>query len=116
MNSKNDFSDLLSLLKVFDANYASEEDCKAVRDLDVNNPEDVSIAVNVLLVPEFRSYLPTAQVRLTELLRSRLDNSEEDFDELFDRVELVFGNSVNDRRAFMRALLRGLEDFGKNES
>jgi hypothetical protein len=114
MNSKNEIFDLLSLLKVFDTNYASEEDCEAVHDLDANNPEDVLKAVNALLISEFRSYLPTAQARLKELLRSFLDNSAEDFDKLFDRVELVFENSVTDRRAFMGALLKGLEDSGKN--
>ena len=114
MNSKNEIFDLLSLLKVFDASYASEEDCEAVHDLDANNPEDVSKAVNALLVSEFRSYLPTAQVRLTELLRSFLDNSAENFDKLFERVELVFANPVTDRRAFMSALLKGLEGSGKN--
>jgi hypothetical protein len=113
MNSKNEIFDLLSLLKVFDVNYASGEDCDAVHDLDVNNPEDVSKAVNALLTSEFRSYLPTVQARLKELLRSCLDNPAEDFEKLFDRVELVFEDSVTDRRAFLRTLLKELEDSGK---
>ncbi|WP_426321943.1 hypothetical protein [Pseudoduganella sp. R-43] len=114
MKSNNEIFDLLSLLKVFDANYASDEDCEVLNDLDANNPDDVSKAVDVLLISEFRSYLPTVQARLKELLRSRLDNSAEDFAQLFDRVELVFASSVADRRAFMRALLKGLEDSGKS--
>ncbi|MBC7814165.1 MAG: hypothetical protein H7175_23625 [Burkholderiales bacterium] len=109
MNSGKEIFDLLSLIKVFDVNYASDEDCVALRDLDPNRSDDVSKAANLLLIPEFRSYLPSAQTRLKELLHSFLNNPTEGFEKLFDRVELVFQTQVTDRRAFMRSLLKELE-------
>ena len=79
MKSKDEIFALLSLLKVFDANYASDEDCDALANLDVNNSDDISKAVDALLISEFRTYLPTVQSKLKELLRSNLDNPAQDF-------------------------------------
>ena len=112
MNQKNEIFDLLSLLKVFDVNYVSDEDCEVLHELDVNNPVDVSKAVNALLISEFRTYLPTAQTRLKNLLHSYLENPKEDFGALFDRVELAFDNTVSDKRAFMIAIRNSLEALG----
>lgn len=114
MNSKNQIFDLISLLKVFDANFVSEADIAVLSDLDANNPEDILKAVNALLIPEFQSFLPTAQARLKEILRSHLDNSAEDFGILFDRLELAFESPIVDRRAFMGGLLKGLEHSTNN--
>jgi len=113
MNSKNEVLDLLSLIKVFDANYVNSSDCDALLGLDVNKPEDISKAVNALLIPEFLTYSPTVQARLKELLHSLLDNPAEDFERLFDRVEFVFESSVEDNRSFMRSLLKELDEQGK---
>ncbi|ENW92986.1 hypothetical protein [Acinetobacter dispersus] len=112
MKAKQDIFDLLSLLKVFDANYVSDEDCLKLNGLNVNQPDDVITAVRSLLLPEFNTYPQGSQQRLIALLRSTIFESSEDFSALFDRIELAFDNEVVDKRAFMSALLVGIEsDF-----
>jgi hypothetical protein len=111
MNSKNQIFDLLSLLKVFDINYISEGEADALCNLDANHQEDVLEAVKIFLIPEFQSYLSTSQSRLNDLLRRSLNNPAEDFEELFDRVELAFESPIADRREFMKNLLTGLDEF-----
>jgi len=109
MNSKNQIFDLISLIKVFDANSVSDKDIDVLREVDVNNQDQLLKAIDKLLIPEFRSFLPSAQTRLTTLLRSHLENFSEDFEILFDRVELIFKTSIIDRRAFMQCVLQGIE-------
>ncbi|MFP5391684.1 MAG: hypothetical protein ACLGI6_09080 [Gammaproteobacteria bacterium] len=109
MDSKNSIFDLVSLLKVFDANYVSDEECEGLYALDANNPADVALAVDRVLLAEFRSYPAAAKSRMLQLLRSHLDNPREDFDRLFDRVDPVFESGVADKRAFMKAVLKQLE-------
>lgn len=56
MKAKQEIFNLLSLLKVFDANYISDEDCLKLHGLDVNHAEDVITAVKALLLPELNTY------------------------------------------------------------
>ncbi|CAM4433123.1 hypothetical protein F901_00190 [Acinetobacter dispersus] len=109
MKAKQEIFDLLSLLKVFDANYVSDEDCLKLHGLDVNKPEDVITAVNALLLPEFSRYSQSSQQRLITLIHATILDSSEDFIALFDRIELVFDNEIIDKRAFMSVLLTGIE-------
>ncbi|USA45808.1 hypothetical protein NDN11_13970 [Acinetobacter sp. C26M] len=109
MKAKQEILDLLSLLKVFDANYVSDEDCLKLHGLDVNKPEDVITAVKVLLLPEFHTYSQVSQQRLITLLHATILDSSEDFITLFDRIELAFDNEIIDKRTFISALLAGIE-------
>ena len=109
MKAEQEICDLLSLLKIFDANYVSTEDCLKLHSLDVNKPENVITAVKALLLPEFNTYPQVSQQRLITLLHATILDSSEDFIALFNRIELAFDNEVIDKRAFMTALLTGIE-------
>lgn len=109
MKAKQKILDLLSVLKVFDVNYASDEDCLKLYGSDVNRSEDVVKAVRTLLLPEFNTYPQDSRQRLIALLRAQILDSSEDFSMLFDRIELAFDNKVIDKRTFMSALLVGIE-------
>ena len=88
-------SDLLSLLKVFDANFIADADCEKLQGLDINNADDVATACAALLKPEFLTYPTLDQRHLVETLRRSLANPEEDFGELFERIALAFDQEVN---------------------
>jgi len=109
MKVKKDMLDLLSLLKVFDANFVSDADCEQLHGLDVNSPNGVASAVQALLLPEFHTYTKTAQDRRRNLLSMFLADPSEKFCALFEGVELVFDDEITDRRAFMAALLAEIE-------
>ena len=108
-NTNNDLLDLIILLKVFDANYVSDEDCTSLQGLDINSQADIDKAVELLLMPEFRTYKPQAQQRLMTILRTAIQEEKEDFSELFGRVNLVFDDEVIERQSFMRMILKSLE-------
>lgn len=101
MGSSKEIIDLVSLLKVFDVNFVNDEDLGQLSGLDVNSDVDVHKAINALLIPEFFSYLPSAQSRMLDILRNCLSDEAEDFSALFDRIELAFDESLVDRRRFM---------------
>lgn len=105
MKVKNDMFDLLSLLKVFDVNFMSDADCEQLHGLDVNSHDDVASAVKALLLPELHTYTKSAQDRLINLLHKFIADPSEDFDDLFERVELAFDDEITDRRGFMVTLL-----------
>lgn len=109
MNLKKEIFDLISLLKVFDVNYVSDDDCMKLQGLDANNPSDINIAARELLLPEFHAYSMAAQDRLISLLRTAIADPSENFDAIFERVELAFDDAITDRRAFMIALLAGVD-------
>lgn len=113
MTSKNALHDLVTLLKVFDANFVTDEDCEKLTGLDINKMQGVDKAVQHLLLPEFLSYKETARIRLLGSLRDSLADSDEDFSGLFDRIELAFDMPINNKRSFMQALLHSLES-GEN--
>lgn len=104
-----DIYDLNSLIKVFDANYASDQDVASLAGLDVNRHEDVIQAVRRLLLPEFSTWSAEAQRRSIELLRALLERREESFYLVFNNLSLVFDDELQDQRAFMAAVLEGLE-------
>ena len=109
MGKESILHDLVTLVKVFDANYVTEEDSTRLIGLDVNQEQGVGEAVSRLLLPEFLSYTGAAQARLLNSLKNALADPKEDFDRLFDRVEFAFDAPVKDRRRFIQALLRSLE-------
>lgn len=109
MSGKHMLSDLVTLLKVFDANYVSDEDCEKLSGLDVSREEGVKEAVQLLLLPQFRSYTEGARLRLVSSLREAVNDPRQDFSDLFDRIELAFDAAVKDKRWFMQELLRSLE-------
>lgn len=94
-------TDLVSLLKVFDVNFANEEDYAKISGLDVNSEVDVRKAIHALMIPEVAYYSPIGQKWMLESLQAYLSDDVEDFSELFDRIELIFDESLLDRRRFM---------------
>jgi hypothetical protein len=105
--------DLMSLIIVFDVNYASDDDYQKLAGLDINDRENVKLAVDRLLTPKFVAHGHEDQKKLLSILRSLLSDPTEDFGELFRRVALVFDDDApEDKRAFMSALLEGLEARG----
>jgi hypothetical protein len=95
--------DLVSFLKVFDVNYASDTDCREVSGLDVNHPADVAKAVRLLLVPQLRLYSPAELRHVMKLLNERVDGAGT-ADDVVARIGLVFDGEVVDHRAFLRAV------------
>ncbi len=109
MKKKDEIFFLVSLLKVFDLDYMSDEDATTLRSLDVNNSEDVIRAVQVFLMPEWPTYPKTARDRLLNVLRKSVSDPTENFVELFDQVGLAFEDELTDRRAFMASMLTVIE-------
>lgn len=109
MGDKNILHDLITLVKVFDVNYASDEDVMKLSGLDLNQENGVSEAVRLLLLPEFLGYTKVAQVRLLSSLKNALADPREDFGRLFERIEFVLNEPVRNRRRFMQLLLSSLE-------
>lgn len=109
MSGKNVLSDLVTLVKVFDVNYVTDNDCEKLRGLDVNQERGVSEAVQRLLAPEFHGFTHSVKARLLSSLQESLADPQEDFCRLFDRVELAFDSPIESRRFFMQSLLRALE-------
>ena len=101
--------DFISLLKVFDVNYVTDDDYVKLHGLSGNKSSDVERAVNLLLLPELVTYSDESRSRLVGLLRSAVADPSEDFGFVFDRIELAFEDEVLDKRAFMSALLHGIE-------
>lgn len=99
----------MTLVKVFDANYITDEDAKKLGGLDANHQEGVGEAVRLLLLPEFLGYTEVAQTRLLDSLKKALSDPREDFVDLFDGAEFAFDAPVGDRKYFMQPLLSSLE-------
>lgn len=78
MKAKQEIFDLLNVLKVFDVNYVSHEDCLKLHGLNVNQTEDVVKAVRTLLLPEFNTYSQGSRQRLIALLSAKILDSSED--------------------------------------
>ncbi len=113
MDKKDTLSDLITLVKVFDVNYITDEDSEKLSGLDANQEDGVGQAVRQLLLPHFNCYTDAAKARLLNSLRSVLADPKEDFIRLFDRVELAFDRPVTNRRNFMQVLLRSIESSEK---
>lgn len=109
MANKNILHDLVTLVKVFDVNYITDEDVKKLGGLNANHQQGVREAVRLLLLPEFLGYTEVAQARLLNSLKNAVADPREDFGELFDRVEFAFDAPVGDRKYFMQSLLSSLE-------
>lgn len=101
--------DLVTLVKVFDSNFVTDEDCEQLNCLNLDQEHGVRGAVHQLLLPEFFGYTEAAQARLLNSLRKVLADPAENFDDLFERVDFAFDLPEENRRDFMRALLRSLE-------
>ncbi len=105
--------DLINLLKVFDANYAIDEDLQKIAGLDINDPKDIDNAVDALLMPEFSTYSEKLKMELVYALRHFLADPAQNFEGLFKQVGLIFDQpEPKDRRAFMAMLLAALEARG----
>lgn len=108
--------DLTSLLKVFDANFASEDEVEAVSGLDPNRHEDVVEAARRLLLPEFRGWSLQARESTVALLRRCLEQPQEAFDSVFSNVSPVFDDDVRDARTFMASILAVLASEGFDDA
>jgi hypothetical protein len=104
----NEVSDLMSLLKVFHVNYATDEIYQKLDGLNPNDSNDVATAVNLVLIPDIANYPISSRARLLAILQRALANSAEDFSELFEELGSVFGDEIIDPRSFMLALFNTL--------
>ena len=103
--------DLIALLKVFDVNFATEDDFAAVTGLDPNRSHDLAEAATKLLKPEFDFMSSVNQGQLAGQLRFCLQDASENFDDLFSEIELIFEQEVSDHRYFMKTLLESIEGW-----
>lgn len=53
--------DVVSLLKVFDEHFLSDEGYMAIADIDINDSASQVIAINLLVVPEYSSLSQESQ-------------------------------------------------------
>jgi len=101
--------DLIALLKVFDVNFATDEDVVAVTGLNPNIPGDLAEAVTKLLKPEFDFMSSNNQEQLASQLRFCLQDASGNFDDLFSETELIFENDISDHVYFMKTLVESIE-------
>jgi hypothetical protein len=103
---------LISLMKVFDVNYVSDEDCRKLAGLHPRDPGGIREAVALLLVPEFLAYSEAARAGLVTALRDAIADENESFKDLFDHIEPAFEFQVDDKRVFMGSLHHAMEIEG----
>lgn len=106
----NDLNDLISILKVFDANYAVPEDCEKIAGLSVNDQADVKKAAGLLLIPEYKNYSINTKARLIKILENALQDEKEAFSALFNRIGLIFDDDLIDPRKFMTSIFDAIKD------
>jgi hypothetical protein len=111
MKKREEIFNLISVVKVFDINYISDENCNKISGLDGNKPEDISKAIELLAVPEFSTLLLSERSSLIELLKKCLKDEKEKFYKLFTEIEMAFDNEVENKRNFMAILLKVLEPY-----
>ncbi|WP_051690923.1 hypothetical protein [Photorhabdus australis] len=98
---KNNVFILESLLKVFDANYADEEQTAMIDTLDVNNSQDLEIACNILLKEDYLSYTDKEKNDFLLTMDYFLSIPEYDFDIITDNFSFIFNNRITDSRVFI---------------
>ena len=103
---------LISLMKVFDVNYVSDDNCRKLAGLDPRDVDDLRKAVALLLVPEFLTYSEAARAGLVTSLRDAIADENESFKDLFDQIAPAFEFEVDNKRAFMKSLYRSIENAG----
>lgn len=112
MASENELMYLLTILKVFDVNFVVDEDYDKVEGLNPNNPSDVVLAVEALVMPEFESFSPATKQKLLAILCNGLKDQTETFKEVFEQIEPIFETELFNTRSFIVALLSTLKEHG----
>jgi hypothetical protein len=115
MSKQDMVEDLICLVKFFDVDYVIDADQELLSRVDPNEQRGIIEVVRCLMVPEFRTYTANAQERILQSLRAAVQDPQEDFRRVFDRIELAFDKPVNDKKVFMAGILCALEsDFPKD--
>ena len=115
MKKRDEIYRLASIVKYFDVNFISNEDCNKIADLDGNFSDGASCAIRLLVVDGFSRYLPHVRVELINLLKKCLADEKEDFSRLFSEIEMAFQTEVENKRHFMQVLLKELEPYAVPE-
>ena len=111
MSKKKDVHNITLILKVFDFNYISNENCEKLSGLNPNNSEDIVKAVDLLVLKEFLIYPADVREELLGSLKKMLLNDNEYFVDVFDEIEMAFDDEVENKRNFMQVLLKELEPY-----
>ena len=98
MKKRDEIFNLISVVKVFDIDYITDEDCNRISGLNGDNPVDASRAIKMLALEEFSTYLPYERLKLVEILRKCLADENEDFSRLFSEIEMAFDDEVENKR------------------
>lgn len=92
---------LESLLKVFDANYASEEQANMIEGLDINDSHNLKLACDLLLKEDFLSYTEKEKKDFLVTMEQFLAIDDYSFDELLDGLSFIFYKKIKDNRVFI---------------
>lgn len=100
----NEILELVILLKVFDLRFLDDEECEMLGDFDPNNFDEVVVASERLLIPEFETFSLEAKNKLISLLLMLDEISDKDLDALFSKVDMAFQNELKNKRQFLLAI------------
>ena len=108
-NNNYEILELTQLTHVFGSEFAEMKWGHKYHTYDITNPSEIIKAVQCLLIPQFEGYDEERQIRLINTLRAAIANPDEDFKTLIrDTSNTIFVGELQDRRAFMIAVLAGL--------
>lgn len=96
---------LVSLLKVFDANYFDHALTPRLKGLNPNNRQDLSTACDMFLQAEYLAFSDRERQNFIAIIDGYLEQPDCDFGDLFASLALVFDEEIRDQRAFMGHLL-----------
>ncbi|WP_323637293.1 hypothetical protein [Pectobacterium polaris] len=89
---------LISLLKVFDANYVVDSEISLLSGLDVNNSQDLKKACDLFLKDEYLSFSDQERCEFMSTIDYFLEDKACDFECLLGELSLVFDNDVLNNR------------------
>lgn len=96
---------LVSLLKVFDANYFDHAHASRLNGLNPNDRQDLSTACNTFLQVEYLAFSDGERQDFIDIIGFYLKQPDCGFDDLFASLALVFDEEIRDQRKFMSHLL-----------
>ncbi|MEQ4616969.1 MAG: hypothetical protein ABN482_02860 [Corticimicrobacter sp.] len=102
---------LISLLKIFDANYFDHAHESRLKGLNPNDRQDLSTACDIFLQAEYLAFSDRERLDFIAITGFYLEQPGCDFDDLFANLALVFGEEIRDQRAFMGHLLAIIQAY-----
>jgi len=105
---KGNLLNLMSILKVFDLRFLGDKECEILVGVDPNNFDEVVIASEKLLIPEFETFSLEAKNKLSSLLSMLDEFSDKELDALFSKADLAFQTELTNKRQFLLAIRNAL--------